>query len=352
MKPIGRWLGRPFFVVGWCFFGLFITQCSSHQVTPAFYYWKTTFELSDKERDYLERLQVKRLYIRYFDVDWNPHQKKAVPVKEIQWKTKRLPTLQIIPTVFITNRTLFNISYNQLEKLGNNIAIKIQKKSKALSEKVQINEVQLDCDWSGKTRKRFFKLIEILKTKLKSNGIARISATIRLHQIKYFKKTGVPPVDKGMLMFYNMGNLDGSNTKNSILDLEIARRYLVKPGKYPLQLDVALPIYRWGVVVRRGRVIELLNNLKNDTFANRSFFRLKGKNEIEVIQSTYIGSFYAYKGDVIRLEQVTTRQLKESARMLRRFIKNNAMDVAFFHLDEKTLSNYQYENIQEIYHIF
>ncbi|OJJ18521.1 hypothetical protein BKI52_23190 [marine bacterium AO1-C] len=351
MKQIHRLVQRLFFIVGWFFLGLFITQCSSHQVTPTFYYWKTTFELSDKERDYLTKLQVKKLYIRYFDVDWNPHRKEAVPVKEIRWKTQALPPLQIIPTVFITNRTLFNISYNQLEKLGNNIAIKIVAKSKGLPN-VQINEVQLDCDWSGKTRERFFKLIEILKIKLKNQGIKHISATIRLHQVKYFKKTGVPPVDRGMLMFYNMGNLDGSNTKNSILDLEIARRYLVKPGKYPLQLDVALPIYQWGVVVRRGRVVELLNNLKNNTFANRRFFRPKGKNELEVTQSTYIGSFYAYKGDVIRLEQVTTKQLKQSAWLLRRFIKNNAMDVAFFHLDENTLSNYQFENLQEIYQIF
>ena len=351
MKQTRRWIQRLFLGVGWFFFGLFITQCSSHQVTPAFYYWKTTFTLSDKERNYLEQLKVKKLYIRYFDVDWNPHRKEAVPIKEIRWKTKALPTLQVIPTVFITNRTLFNISYNQLKKLGNNIAIKIHEKSKGL-QNVQINEVQLDCDWSGKTRERFFKLIEILKVKLRSKGIAHVSATIRLHQIKYFKKTGVPPVDKGMLMFYNMGNLDGSNTENSILDLEIARRYLVKPGKYPLQLDVALPIYRWGVVVRRGRVVELLNSLKNDTFANRSFFRPKGQNVVEVIKSTYIGSFYAYKGDVIRLEQVTAQQLKESAWMLRRFIKNKAIDVAFFHLDEKTLSNYQFENLQEIYQIF
>ena len=351
MKQARRRIQRLIFVVGWFFFGLFITQCSSHQVTPAFYYWKTIFELSDKERDYLTQLQVKKLYIRYFDVDWNPHRKEAVPVKEIRWKTKAFPALQIIPTVFITNRTLFNISYNQLEKLGNNIATKIHMKSKGL-QNVRINEVQLDCDWSDKTRKRFFKLIEILKLKLKSKGIKQVSATIRLHQIKYFKKTGIPPVKKGMLMFYNMGNLDGSNTENSILDLEIARRYLVKPGKYPLQLDVALPIYRWGVVIRRGRVVELLNSLKNDTFANRSFFRPKGQNEVEVTKSTYIGSFYAYKGDIIRLEQVTAKQLKESAWMLRRFIKNKAMDVAFFHLDEKTLSNYRFEDLQKIYQIF
>ena len=346
-----KWIKKLSFYAGWFFFGLFITQCSSHKVTPAFYYWKTVFDLTNQERSYLKQLKIEKLYIRYFDVDWHPQQKEAVPIKEVTWKTKDIPVPQIIPTVFITNRTLFNISYNRLEKLGNNIANKIAEKSKGLPN-VQINEIQLDCDWSGQTRKRFFKLIEILKLKLKSKGIEHISATIRLHQIKYFKKTGVPPVDRGMLMFYNMGNLDGSNTNNSILDLKIARRYLTKPGKYPLKLDVALPVYRWAVVKRRGRVVKLLNNLKNDTFAKCRFFRQKGENEVEVIKSTYVGSFYAYKGDLIRLEQITTPQLKQSAWMLRRFIGNKALDVAFFHLDEKTLNGYQSENLQEIYQIF
>lgn len=32
------------------------------------YYWKTVFELNDTERDFLNEHQVKRLYVRFFDV--------------------------------------------------------------------------------------------------------------------------------------------------------------------------------------------------------------------------------------------------------------------------------------------
>ena len=32
------------------------------------YYWKTTFKLSDIERKFIVENQIKRLYLRYFDV--------------------------------------------------------------------------------------------------------------------------------------------------------------------------------------------------------------------------------------------------------------------------------------------
>lgn len=277
------------------------TQCRSRHstTTPAFYYWKTVFHLSTQERGYLKKLHIKRLYIKYFDIDWNAHLQEAQPVGELKWQTNDIPVTHIVPTIFITNRTLLNISYNRLEKLGNNIANKILEMSKNLRN-VTINEIQLDCDWSGKTQKRFFKLIEILREQVKSKGIDTLSATIRLHQIKYYKKTGVPPVDRGMLMFYNMGSLDGKNTNNSILDLQIAQQYLGKSKNYPLKLDVALPIYQWGVLMRRGKVIKLLNNLKNNTFVNNRFFRQNKEQLFEVVESTYLNGVYLYKGDLDR----------------------------------------------------
>ena len=66
-------------------------------------------------------------------------------------------------------------------------------------------EIQLDCDWNSSTQKKYFNLIEEMKLYPTWENIVW-SATIRLHQLKYPKQTGVPPVNKGVLMFYNMGN--------------------------------------------------------------------------------------------------------------------------------------------------
>ena len=45
-----------------------------------------------------------------------------------------------------------------------------------------------------------------------------MSATIRLHQVKYRADTGVPPVDRGMLMAYNLLPPDQAGERSSILD--------------------------------------------------------------------------------------------------------------------------------------
>ncbi len=75
-----------------------------------------------------------------------------------------------------------------------------------------------------------------------------LSATIRLHQVKYFETTGVPPVKSGMLMFYNTGDLENPSEENSILNIETAELYLSGLEDYPMQLDIVLPLFSWAVV--------------------------------------------------------------------------------------------------------
>ena len=82
----------------------------------------------------------------------------------------------------------------------------------------------------------------------------QLSATIRLHQVKYREETGVPPVDYGVLMYYNMGHISAMGA-NSIYDRSTALRYLGKLREYPLPLDIALPMFAWGVHSADGQVL-------------------------------------------------------------------------------------------------
>ena len=103
-------------------------------------------------------------------------------------------------------------------------------------------EIQFDCDWTETTKEKYFHLLKLARARLNQFGFstAKISATIRLYQCKYLFKTGVPPVDKGMLMCYNMGNLKNPGTKNFILESYELRKYISSLNTYPLQLDVAV----------------------------------------------------------------------------------------------------------------
>jgi len=326
---------------------LFSYSCETsprEEVNPAFYYWKTHVTLSETEREYVTDLGVKKLYIKFFDVDWQNN--AAVPLASATFDKDSLPSVEIIPTVFITNRTLLNTHSSELQALADKIGAKLKRLTKKLPDH-SIREWQFDCDWSGKTRDKYFELLHWLRKQVDSPNFS-LSATIRLHQIKYFEKTGVPPVDRGMLMFYNMDNVKRFDTRNSILDIEVAKKYLVNFDSYPLELDIALPIFSWGVVKRNGKMVFLINNLTTADVQDTSRFVQTDARHTQVIKSTYVDGYYLYKDDIIRVEQVPIEALQESAILLNKRIQTEKLSVAFYHLDQKTIKSYPHEKLENI----
>ncbi|MEZ4901823.1 MAG: hypothetical protein R2822_08725 [Spirosomataceae bacterium] len=49
-------------------------------------------------------------------------------------------------------------------------------------------EVQIDCDWTVATKAKYFRLLQQISALLPPSVI--LSATIRLHQIKFYRTTG------------------------------------------------------------------------------------------------------------------------------------------------------------------
>ncbi len=322
------------------------SSCGSKRNPEAsFYYWKSVFRLSSVEKQTLSQLQVSRLYVKFFDVDWNDETRQALPVAEIRFAEPVPASLTVVPTVFITNRTMRQIPESQLDDLAHKLVTKLT--SMMQEQKLTLSEIQLDCDWSGKSRETFFRLVSLVKTKVAARAIL-LSATIRLHQLKYIGRTGVPPVDKGVLMFYNIGNLDGSNTDNSIMDLTIARQYLRRLKEYPLPLDVALPVYRWAVLTREDRIVNLLTNLTLESLTDTSRYEPIGEKKIRVRQSHYLQSVYLYPGDELRFEAVSPDQLEEAADMLTPIINQPNPSVIFYYLDESTVTRYAPKTLETV----
>jgi hypothetical protein len=316
-------------------------------VAPAFYHWRTQYALTPVEEAYLDSLEVEKLYVRFFDVDWDADYGGAVPLAVLNaegpWKTD----LEIVPVIFITNRTLLQLPLEQVPELSRRIHRKLFELVTRFPPPSGIREIQFDCDWSGQTREKFFLLIEEFR-KLQANPEMALSATIRLHQVRHFELTGVPPVDRGMLMFYNMGRLEDWDEPNSILNLEAARPYLENARRYPLKLDLALPVFAWGVLFRQGRMIRLINNLHMEALTDTARFVKTAPNRFEVKKSTYLEGYYLYKGDQIRLEQIGHRSLTEAAVMLSRQLKNEPLTVAFYHLDTATIKHFPNEILEKV----
>ena len=326
---------------------LFLSSCTSSkkEITPAFYHWQTNFSLTQSEKDYLQDFSIKKLYVKFFDVDWNGRLQEPLPVAEVILDTTDLENIEIIPTIFITNRSLKNYPLEKMELLGKNILEKI------FSIKKDVREIQIDCDWSETTEEKYFRLLRFFRKKIKEEKI-QLSATIRLHQIKYFKRTGVPPVDRGMLMFYNVDDVKDYKTKNSILDLEVAKQYFFNFENYPLELDVALPIFSWGVLYRGGGMVKLINNLRAEDMVDDSFFLQTDETHFEVIKSTYLHGRYLYEGDIIRFETVPLETLEMSAELLKSKIENPNVTISFYHLDTTTIKHYPYGNLEEVIDAF
>lgn len=309
-------------------------------ISPAFYHWKTNFDLSDFEKKYTQKIGIQKLYIKFFDVDWNG--KMAIPQAVLNVKDSLIKE-EIIPTIFITNRTFSHLQEEQIEDLAQKIHSKIFLILKSFPPK-KITEIQFDCDWTQTTQEKYFNFLHAFKNQLTSQEL-RLSATIRLHQIKFFERTGVPPVDRGMLMFYNTGKLREWETQNSILDLTTAREYLTNFDTYPLELDLALPLFYWGILFREGKMVRLINNLEEKNLVDISVFEKIKNQRFLVKKNTYLSGHYIYEGDKIRLENSSIDVLSQSIRELKPLMNTNDLSLAFYHIDSLVIKQFEEKNL-------
>lgn len=275
------------------------TEATSHVLTPAFYHWKVAYNPTRFEIDQLKRLNVNKLYVHFFDVDWDIRTRQPIPKAFIQFRQK--PVGNIIPVVFITNRTLVKLSPNALPDLATHITQAITKIGQ--QQALTFAEVQFDCDWSTGTRDRYFQLLTLLKKRLQRP----LSATIRLHQIKYTDQTGIPPVARGMLMLYNVADWKRADTRNSIYDADVANQYLSYVSTYPLPLDLVMPLFRWTVVYRNNRFLIFLNNLDRKTLVKSDFLNVQAdSNRFMATRDTSAFGVSIQRGDLFRTEAVSS----------------------------------------------
>lgn len=306
----------------------------------AFYYWKTHFAIDSLEKASLQYNQVKRLYTRYFDIDFLPADTAPHSVSPISWDTAALPA-QIIPVVYIKNRVFEKLDSAGIRRLSENTLQLVSAISRA--KQIAATEIQFDCDWTETTRKGYFLFLSGYRSLSKQI----ITATIRLHQVKYPARTGIPPVDKGILMFYNMGEID-AGTGNSIYDKSIAARYTPALKTYPLQLDIALPVFAWGLQLREGKVVKLLNKMNFLHFDNEPNFTALGQGRYRVQRSCFHGGYYFKENDQVKTEHVTAAQLLEMVTQVNSNSNHRIGNIIFYELDKENLVLYEKNSFRKI----
>lgn len=326
-------------------------DCNVQNSDNAIYYWRTTFDLSNPAINFLKNHDITRLYVRFFDIDDKyeaVNGEYVVPEATIQFKDSIPAGISIVPTVYITNSAMEKMQLKEDE-----YAEKIYKRVNAICKRngITFNELQLDCDWTRSTRKYFFKLCEEMKQLMDSTQT--LSSTIRLHQLAQTP----PPVDKGVLMVYNTGNLMEMTTDNSIFSKRDIAPYLKdnRLSKYELPLDVAYPTYGWSLLFHPGEDKYYFDRIMKRT----DFSEYPSLNKIDrnIYEATEDVDFSpgtdswdkAYKGYRIRIERPSAKEILEIKDMIEGQLRGKPHKNILYHLDETQLSHYSDNEIDKIF---
>ncbi|MBI9065131.1 MAG: hypothetical protein JEZ14_24315 [Marinilabiliaceae bacterium] len=322
----------------------FLPGCQHKTVQTAFYHWEQSLELAPSELELLTETQTSDLYLRIFDIDYKD--KSQAPGFLSTLSVQEIPPahLNIIPCIYITNRSFKNVDYILTDSLAKRTATTVrhlQKKSGLAFGK----EIQLDCDWTPGTRKHYFAFLKQLRSYLPQFEV--LSATIRLHQFKYPGKTGIPPVDRGSLMVYNMGDFKDPEAKNAIYDNDILKQYLNVKDAYPLPLDVAMPTFNWALVFRFGKAVKIIHHPRVEELqAQPDQFAPLADRRFKVLKNGYWQGLYLYKGDVLRIDRIAPVELAEGLQLIRRNGLIQPDKIIYYHLSENITQLYTYEDFK------
>jgi hypothetical protein len=325
MNPLARLLPFALLILGRC------TAPAERQPQCAFYHWRTRLQLGGTEAAYLDSLACKKLYVKVLDIGISPENGQVAPFSRLEaGRPDALAGRQVVPVVFCTNAVFGALSETQSQQLARRVAQNLS----GLPAAWGVAEWQLDCDWTGSTQAAFFRFLRQLRP-LMPPGL-RLSATIRLHQYKFPGQTGVPPVDRGMLMLYNTGDIESEAAHNSIYDPADAAKYLQgAPKRYPLPLDVALPIFSWTLAYREGELWKIMPGIPDDLRDSARF-----SPNLRVKKGTFVAGHYLRPGDQLRVERMSPALLRQAAQQAAGLALAADPSVAFFHLDSALLAEF------------
>ncbi|MDR1154421.1 MAG: hypothetical protein LBL04_06895 [Bacteroidales bacterium] len=328
-----------------------LSACRDPAPPPAssFYYWKTVFQLRPSEREALTANGVERLYIRYFDVVRRRDHPGNRPEATVVFRDGIPRGMEAVPAVFIMNDALAESPADSMESLAAHIYARIGMVNRMYGI-ADIAEIQMDCDWNASTRDRYFALLQSMRAMLQRDGL-QLSATLRLHQFKYRKTTGTPPVDRVTLMCYNMGRLTEYGSRNSILNITDAQDYIRGTDIYPVPVDIALPLFGWGVCFDSNQKYRgLISGLCAEEM-QQPYFTEIAPGIYRADSAVVLRGSCIRKGDRIRPEEPSIDEIRQVARLAASRIKRSKY-VIWYHLDSLLLQKHPDHELQKTVDLF
>ncbi|MEZ4937594.1 MAG: hypothetical protein R2799_08370 [Crocinitomicaceae bacterium] len=313
------------------------------QIKRSFYYWKSyDFEWQGEHQKFLNQLNVDKLYVKFFEVEPNASY-KAIPIDKTTLNLNGKSKMEIVPTVYVQNQAFKYYTQENVAELAENIWFLVQKRLESNFNKTLIREIQIDCDWTKTTKEVYFELLRQIKMKSHLD----VSATLRLYPYKYPEIMGVPPVDRVMLMCYNLTNPVKNKSINSVLDVEEFGKYVIEKSSYTIPMDYVFPIFEYKLLYRQG---DFQGMIYSDDIQIDQVAEPVSKLWYEVQQDTVIDRIWFRKGDWIKWERVEEYEIRKVMDLVEDKMKFDSLTtISFFHLDERIMNKTYYENLDYLY---
>ncbi|MBK7537616.1 MAG: hypothetical protein IPI49_20035 [Myxococcales bacterium] len=171
--------------------------------------------------------------------------------------------------------------------------------------------------------------------------------------MKYRERTGVPPVERGMLMFYNMGRFSAEQRDRAIFDAASADKYLARLHDYPLPLDLALPIWSWTLHLRDGEVLDLLQSTDPQELADVAFLRRSGHDRYVATDTAFFRGALLREGDELKGESLSPAELSAAvAQVLPKLApapSSSPRSLALFDLSERNLRRHDSSRLEQLF---
>lgn len=313
--------------------------------TVGFYHWKSSFDFDSTEFIALRQLNTKRLYIKLFDIDTVTRNGRItlVPISITSFATKVPDSVEVIPVVYFTRQAILHV--DSVKDLSAKLSTLIR--SVLGNQGITFQEIQWDFDWTPKTKDSYFMLLKKLRMEPAFSDKI-FSATIRLHQIRHVAQSGLPPVDRGLLMCYNMGNLKQPTSRNSILDMEVMKEYLKNVKQYPLPLDVALPLFEWALHFRNNEFKSIVRNVDTSFLSNVPHTHKNFTTTYKFNKPSLHFNIEFQIGDELKIEHISKELLLEASKYLSTQLSLDTFCISFFDLQSKHLKNISTNDLKEI----
>ena len=338
-----------------------VTACSKQggsapDPQPAAYYWRTTLQLDSTERAFLREHHVGKLYTRFFDVvmrDGSP-----MPNATLRILDSVPHEVEVIPVIFIMENCL----RHGLDEYADQLVTRVMQMCET-NDLPTPRELQIDCDWTLKSKDAYYHFLHLVDECASQHGM-RLSATIRLHQLAM----EAPPVDYGVLMVYNTGDVNRTAGRNPILDYRDVQPYLKYVAHYRLPLCAAYPTYGWQLLYDSNGFKAIMHdeNLSDSTLyqplptnpltqslpgvPTHATWLVVASRDLPELSDDANTTTWLAPGDTVHSWTVAPADLLRVSRALQRERNTINNQVVIYALDSKNINRYNTLDYETFYH--